>query len=207
MKCHLFIHHTLYVCSQNQLIGRVAEESTAPEPSGALSEVQWCKAAADWGKWACSRPADMAGSSPDSTALPTTPSNQALTETNVPTLSSLHHFTFRHNLALFSPSSNMVLHRHKCLPNRTRRMDEAPLFIFCGCKYFQESDQSKHRSTHKALSQICQQFLCNYGKGFAAKLAVARALRKCIGDATFVFGVSRNRSHPSCCVPNIKKKM
>lgn len=50
----------------------------------------------------------MAGSSPDSTALHTTPSNQALTETNVLTLGSAHQFD--QNPAMFLLLSNMVLY-------------------------------------------------------------------------------------------------
>lgn len=94
-------------------------------------------------------PADLAGSSPGSTALHTTPSNQALTETNVPTLSTLHHFTFDHNLALFSPFSDMAFHDcRSCGGGRV--IDTSPAFIFIGCKYFSSRTKVNTGQFHKA---------------------------------------------------------
>lgn len=74
-------------------------------------------------------------------------------------------------------------------------MDTSPAFLFIGCKYFRSRTKVNSGQFNRAQSHICQSFLCNYGRGFAAKLSI-----KEMHGARFL--VSRSK----VCVPNIKSK-
>lgn len=115
------------------------------------------------GKWGRSHPADIAGCSPCRTALYTTPSQPALTETDVPTLSPLHHFTFDHNLALFYPIvTDAPSRRRKSLQLGTGRMVASPALIFIGCKYFRSQTKTNNGQFSRTESHISHCFLCNF---------------------------------------------
>lgn len=131
------------------------------------------------GKWACSHPADMAGSSPDSTALHTSPSNQAVTETNVPTLSALHHFTFDQNLAVFSPFSDTLLHYGTSPQHRARRMDTSPAFIFIGCKYFRSRTKVNTGQFDGAQSHTVSASCVIIVEALQPNWALRKCMRRC----------------------------